>query len=148
MLSHGFVSAALFMFVGVVYDRMHSARSPPMAGSPTAMPIYATVFMLFTHGLGRPAGHQRLRRRDPGHRRRLPDRCLGRLFAATGMILGAAYMLWLYRRVVFGALVKRRAARHPRYAARTSWWRSRRWSSLAMVMGLSDRSLDPMHASP
>ena len=107
MLSHGFVSAALFMVVGVVYDRIHSREIATYGGLAERMPVYATVFMLFmlaSVGLPGTAGFVG---EILVHRRRVPDSTAGsRFFAATGMILGAAYMLWLYRRVIFGALVK------------------------------------------
>jgi len=106
MLSHGLVSAALFMCVGVVYDRLHSREIDFYGGLVERMPAYALVFMLFmlaSVGLPGTSGF------------------VGEilvligvfqvnqwvaLFAATGMVLGAAYMLWLYRRVVFGKLTK------------------------------------------
>jgi NADH-quinone oxidoreductase subunit M len=106
MLSHGVVSAALFMVVGVVYDRIHSREIAAYGGLAERMPFYATVFMLFmlaSVGLPGTSGF------------------IGEIlvivgvfqlsswvafFAATGMILGAAYMLWLYRRVIFGAFTK------------------------------------------
>jgi NADH-quinone oxidoreductase subunit M len=106
MLSHGLVSAALFMCVGVVYDRLHSREIDFYGGLVERMPMYAVVFMLFmlaSVGLPGTSGF------------------VGEilvligvfqinqwvaLFAATGMVLGAAYMLWLYRRVVFGELTK------------------------------------------
>ena len=77
----------------------------PMAASPRDAGLRHRVHAVHD-GLGRPARHQRVRRRDPGDRRRLPDSSWVAFFAATGMILGAAYMLWLYRRVIFGALIK------------------------------------------
>ncbi len=106
MLSHGLVSAALFMCVGVVYDRIHSREIESYGGLVERMPAYAAVFMLFmlaSVGLPGTSGF------------------VGEvlvligvfqvnqwvaLFAASGMVLGAAYMLWLYRRVIFGALTK------------------------------------------
>ncbi len=106
MLSHGLVSAALFMCVGVIYDRLHSREIDFYGGLVERMPMYGFVFMLFmlaSVGLPGTSGF------------------VGEilvligvfqvnqwvaLFAATGMVLGAAYMLWLYRRVVFGAFTK------------------------------------------
>jgi NADH-quinone oxidoreductase subunit M len=106
MLSHGLVSGALFMVVGVVYDRIHSRDISTYGGLAERMPFYATMFMLFmlaSVGLPGTSGF------------------IGEILviigvfqveswvaflAATGMILGAAYMLWLYRRVIFGALVQ------------------------------------------
>jgi len=106
MLSHGVVSAALFLCVGVVYDRMHSRLIGTYGGLVHRMPAYAAVFMVFmlaSIGLPGTSGF------------------IGEILvlvgifqvntwvaaaAALGVILGAAYMLWLYRRVIFGALTK------------------------------------------
>jgi NADH-quinone oxidoreductase subunit M len=106
MLSHGIVSSALFLCVGVVYDRMHTLMIDRYGGLVHRMPLYAFVFMVFTlASVG------------------LPGTCgfVGEFLslvgafqastwvaflATTGIILGAAYMLWLYRRVIFGSLVK------------------------------------------
>ena len=59
MLSHGIVSAALFLCVGVVYDRMHTREIARYGGLADRMPAYALVFMLFTMASDRPAGHRR-----------------------------------------------------------------------------------------
>ena len=106
MLSHGVVSAALFLIVGVVYDRIHSREISSYGGLVHRMPRYAAVFMLFmlaSVGLPGTSGF------------------IGELLVlvgafrantwvaaliATGMILGVAYMLYLYRRVIFGELVR------------------------------------------
>ena len=106
MLSHGVVSAALFLIVGVVYDRMHSRDIEAYGGLVHRMPAYALVFMLFmlaSVGLPGTSGF------------------VGELLVlvgvfqvntwvaaltATGVILGAAYMLYLYRRIIFGKLTK------------------------------------------
>jgi len=106
MLSHGFVSAALFLCVGVVYDRMHSREIATYGGLVHRMPVYAFVFMVFmmaSVGLPGTSGFV-------GEFLVL----LGvfqvntwvAFLAAIGVILGAAYMLWLYRRVIFGTLTK------------------------------------------
>ncbi len=106
MLSHGFVSAALFMVVGVVYDRIHSREIEAYGGLAERMPVYATVFMLFmlaSVGLPGTSGFV-------GEIMVIVDafrvNAWVAALAATGMILGAAYMLYLYRRVAFGPLVK------------------------------------------
>jgi NADH-quinone oxidoreductase subunit M len=106
MLSHGFVSGALFMVVGVVYDRMHSRDIATYGGLAERMPIYATVFMLFmlaSVGLPGTSGFV-------GEILVLIGvfqiNSWVALLASTGMVLGVAYMLWLYRRVIFGPLVK------------------------------------------
>ena len=65
MLSHGIVSGALFLCVGVVYDRMHTREIAAYGGLVNRMPRYAAAFMIFTLANVGPAGHQRLRRRVP-----------------------------------------------------------------------------------
>ena len=106
MLSHGLVSGALFLCVGVVYDRMHTREINAYGGLVNNMPKYAVVFLIFTManvGLPGTSGFV-------GEFLTL----LGifkvntwvALFATTGVILSAAYALWLYRKVVFGTLTK------------------------------------------
>ena len=106
MLSHGVVSAALFLCVGVVYDRMHSRQIAHYGGLVHRMPRYALVFMVFmlaSVGLPGTSGFV-------GEFLVLVGAFQAStwvaLLATTGIVLGAAYMLWLYRRVVFGDLVK------------------------------------------
>jgi NADH-quinone oxidoreductase subunit M len=106
MLSHGIVSAALFLCVGVIYDRMHTREIARYGGLAERMPVYAfffMVFMLANVGLPGTGGF------------------IGEILvlvglfqvstwaatlAGTGVVLSAAYMLWLYRRVIFGKLTK------------------------------------------
>jgi NADH-quinone oxidoreductase subunit M len=104
MLSHGVISAALFLCVGVVYDRMHTRLIDSYGGLVHRMPAYAFVFMVFTLGAVAVPG-------TSGFVGEFLTLLGGFLvnpwvaaFAATGMVLGVAYMLWLYRRVVFGKL--------------------------------------------
>ena len=106
MLSHGIVSAALFLCVGVVYDRMHTREIKAYGGLVHRMPRYAFVFMFFTlasvglPGLSGFVGEFLV--------------LIGAFkantwvafLAATGLILGAAYALWLYRKIIFGELTK------------------------------------------
>jgi NADH-quinone oxidoreductase subunit M len=106
MLSHGVVSAALFMVVGVVYDRIHSREIAAYGGLAERMPIYALIFMLFmlaSVGLPGTSGFVGEILVIVGI---FQTNSWVALLAASGMILGAAYMLWLYRRVIFGALTK------------------------------------------
>jgi NADH-quinone oxidoreductase subunit M len=102
MISHGFVSGALFLCVGVLYDRMHSRLIADYGGVANRMPVFAALFMLFAManaGLPGTSGF------------------VGEFFvilgtmsvnfwytfaAATTLIFGAAYTLWMYKRVVFG----------------------------------------------
>jgi len=107
MLSHGVVSAALFLCVGVVYDRIHSREISSYGGLVYRMPKYALVFMLFmlaSIGLPGTSGFV-------GELLVLVGlfqvNTLVTVLAATGMFLGAAYMLYLYRRVIFGKLTKK-----------------------------------------
>ena len=106
MLSHGVVSAALFLCVGVVYDRIHTREIARYGGLADRMPAYALVFMLFTMasiGLPGTAGFV-------GEFLVLVGAFKVNfwlaLLGSSGMVLGAAYMLWLYRRVMFGSLTK------------------------------------------
>ncbi|GLK83627.1 NADH-quinone oxidoreductase subunit M [Ancylobacter defluvii] len=106
MVSHGFVSGALFLCVGVVYDRMHTREIAAYGGLVHRMPVYATFFMVFTMAnVGLPGTSGFI-----GEFLTMLA-AFGRnswvaFFAATGVILSAAYALWLYRRVIFGPLEK------------------------------------------
>ncbi|WEX07548.1 NADH-quinone oxidoreductase subunit M [Chelativorans sp. AA-79] len=106
MLSHGLVSGALFLCVGVVYDRMHTREIAAYGGLVNNMPKYAVAFMVFTManvGLPGTSGFV-------GEFLTLlavfQVNTWVAFFATTGVILSAAYALWLYRRVIFGALTK------------------------------------------
>ena len=106
MISHGVVSAALFLCVGVIYDRLHTREINRYGGLVNNMPKYAVAFMLFTMasvGLPGTSGFV-------GEFLVLIGvykvNTLVTFIAATGVVLGAAYMLYLYRRVVFGELTK------------------------------------------
>ena len=106
MLSHGFISGALFLCVGVIYDRMHTRDIEAYGGLVVRMPAYALIFMLFTMGnVGLPGTSGFV-----GEFLTLVGvfqvNTWVAFFAATGVILSAAYALWLYRRVVFGDLLK------------------------------------------
>lgn len=106
MLAHGFVASALFLCVGVIYDRLHTREIERYGGLVNIMPKYALTFMFFTMasvglpGTGNFVGEILV--------------LIGlfkvsiwtAFFASFGLILGAAYMLWLYRKVVFGELIK------------------------------------------
>ena len=106
MLSHGVVSGALFLIVGVVYDRIHSREIARYGGLADRMPKYALVFMLFmmaSVGLPGTAGFVGEFLVIVGA---LKVNFWLAILAATGMVLGAAYMLYLYRRVVFGTITR------------------------------------------
>tara|TARA_B100000029_G_scaffold462244_1_gene494594 strand:- start:2335 stop:3819 length:1485 start_codon:yes stop_codon:yes gene_type:complete len=107
MISHGLVSAALFLCVGVVYDRMHTKLINAYGGIVTIMPKYSVLFMLFTlAALGLPG--------TSGFIGELliligvfKEHFLIAVIASLGVILAAAYMLWLYKRVIFGKLINK-----------------------------------------
>jgi NADH-quinone oxidoreductase subunit M len=106
MLSHGIVSAALFLCVGVVYDRMHSREIARYGGLVSRMPAYAFVFMVFTLGSVGLPGTSGFVGEFLSLLGAFRANTWVALFATTGVILGAAYMLYLYRRVVFGKLTR------------------------------------------
>jgi NADH-quinone oxidoreductase subunit M len=106
MISHGLVSVALFLCVGVIYDRMHTREIAAYGGLVNRMPLYAVAFLVFTManvGLPGTSGFVGEFLAMLGAFRANPWVAF---FAATGVILSAAYALWLYRRVVYGTLDK------------------------------------------
>ena len=104
MISHGLVSAALFLSVGVVYDRHHTRLINKYGGLVSIMPRYAIVFMVFTLGaLGLP-GTTGFIGEFLILMGAFEKNILVAMIASLGVILGAAYMLWLFKRVVFGEI--------------------------------------------
>ena len=104
MISHGLISAALFLCVGVLYDRYHSRMISSYGGLVNIMPKYAFVFMIFTlAALGLP-GTSGFVGEFLVLVGAFQKDILVAVLASLGVILAAAYMLWLYRRVVFGRL--------------------------------------------
>lgn len=102
MISHGIVSAALFLCVGVVYDRMHTREISDYGGVVNTMPNYSIIFMIFIlAGLGLP-GTSGFVGEFLVLVGAFKTNYLVSFFAATGVVLSACYSLWLYRRVVFG----------------------------------------------
>jgi NADH-quinone oxidoreductase subunit M len=106
MISHGFISGALFLCVGVIYDRMHTREISAYGGLVNRMPGYALVFMLFTManvGLPGTSGFVGEFLTIIGV---FKVNTWIAFFATSGVVLSAAYALWLYRRVVMGDLIK------------------------------------------
>ena len=106
MISHGIVSAALFLCVGVVYDRLHTREISRYGGLVNKMPMYAFTFMIFIlASLGLPGTSGFV-----GEFLVLLSifsiNTYFAVFATTGVVLAATYSLWLYRRMIFGALIK------------------------------------------
>ena len=113
MISHGLISAALFLCVGVIYDRLHTRDISQYGGIVRNMPRYATIFMIFmlaSVGLPGTSGFVGEFLALLGA---FQANTAVAAFAATGVILGAAYMLYLYRRVVFGPVTNNEAAAMP-----------------------------------
>jgi NADH-quinone oxidoreductase subunit M len=139
MLSHGLVSGALFLCVGVIYDRLHTREIDRYGGLSINMPGYALLFMLFTMAaVGLPGtsgfvgeflaliGIYQLSRGVA-------------LVSTTGIILGAAYMLYLYRRVAFGGQKNADAAAMPDLCAR-EWVMLASIAAVVMWMGIYPES--------
>ena len=106
MISHGFISGALFLCVGVIYDRMHTRDIDAYGGLVNRMPAYAAIFMLFTManvGLPGTSGFVGEFLTLMGM---FQVNTWVAVIATTGVILSAAYGLWLYRRVVMGELIR------------------------------------------
>jgi NADH-quinone oxidoreductase subunit M len=124
MISHGFVSGAMFLCIGVLYDRLHSRNIADYGGVVNTMPRFAALFMLFAmanSGLPATSGFVGEFMVILGAVRF--DFWIGAL-AATTLILGAAYSLWMYKRVIFGAIGNPHVGVNSGCSSR---WRS--WSS-------------------
>jgi NADH-quinone oxidoreductase subunit M len=135
MISHGFVSGAMFLCIGVLYDRMHSRNIADYGGVVNTMPKFAALFMLFAmanSGLPATSGF------------------VGEFFvilgavqynfwiaflASTTLIFGAAYSLWMYKRVIFGAVANDHVARLTD-VGRREFWMLVLMAALVLLMGL------------
>jgi NADH-quinone oxidoreductase subunit M len=110
MISHGFVSGALFLCVGVLYDRLHSRQIADYGGVVNSMPVFAALFMLFAmanSGLPATSGFVGEFLVILGS---IQVNFWYAALAATTLVFGAAYTLWMYKRVVFGAVASRKVA--------------------------------------
>ncbi|MBI3939104.1 MAG: NADH-quinone oxidoreductase subunit M [Betaproteobacteria bacterium] len=110
MISHGFISGALFLCVGVLYDRVHSRMIADYGGVVNTMPVFAALFMLFAmanSGLPGTSGFV-------GEFMVIVGAVKVNFWyaaaAATTLVFGAAYTLWMYKRVIFGAVANRHVA--------------------------------------
>ncbi|MEE2822460.1 MAG: NADH-quinone oxidoreductase subunit M [Acidobacteriota bacterium] len=106
MINHGVSTGALFLIVGIIYERRHTRMIADFGGLSLIMPVYATVFLIMTlSSIGMPTLNGFIGEfmvlqgvfADPTYR-------LWAVWGAVGIVLGAAYMLWLYQRVMFGKL--------------------------------------------
>jgi NADH-quinone oxidoreductase subunit M len=106
MLSHGVISGALFLCVGVVYDRMHTREIAAYGGLVNRMPIYAAMFMVFTMANGGLPGTSGFVGEFLTLLGAFKANTWVAFIATFGVILSACYALWLYRKVIFGVLDK------------------------------------------
>lgn len=121
MLSHGFISGALFLLVGVIYDRMHTREIDAYGGLVNRMPAYALVFMFFTMAnVGLP-GTSGFVGEFLTLLAAFKVNTWAAVVATSGVILSASYALWLYRRITLGALVKESLAGISDMSARERW---------------------------
>ena len=105
MISHGLVSAALFFSVGVIYERMHTRLINSYGGLVSIMPKYAIVLMVFTLGAVGLPGTSGFIGEFLILMGAFKKSFLVATIASFGVILAAAYMLWLYKRVIFGKII-------------------------------------------
>ena len=104
MVSHGFISAAMFLCVGVMYDRLHSRQIADYGGVANKMPVFAAFFMLFAMANSGLPGTSGFVGEFMVIMAAMQVNFWYAFLAATTLIFGAAYTLWMYKRVVFGAV--------------------------------------------
>jgi len=147
MVSHGFVSAAMFLCVGVVYDRMHSHAIADYGGVVNTMPKFAAFLMLFSMAnAGLPATSGFVGEFLVILAAVQVNFWVGFL-AATALILGAAYSLWMYKRVIFGDVANEHVAKL-KDLNRREFWLLTTLALLVLWMGIYPKPLvDVMHSS-
>jgi NADH-quinone oxidoreductase subunit M len=121
MISHGFISGAMFLCIGVLYDRMHSRRIADYGGVANTMPKFAALFMLFAmanSGLPATSGFVGEFMVVLGA---VKFNFWVALLAGTTLIFGAAYSLWMYKRVIFGEVANAEVAQLKDVNAREFW---------------------------
>jgi NADH-quinone oxidoreductase subunit M len=135
MLSHGLVSGALFLCVGVIYDRMHTREIAAYGGLSNNMPGYALLFMLFTMASVGLPGTSGFVGEFLSLLGTYKASTWGAIAGTTGIILGAAYMLYLYWRIAFGVARTEEAAAMPDLSAR-EWWLLAPIAAVVLWMGV------------
>jgi NADH-quinone oxidoreductase subunit M len=147
MISHGFVSAAMFLCVGVMYDRMHSRQIADYGGVVNTMPKFAAFMMLFAMAnAGLPATSGFVGEFMVILASVKVNFWLG-FAAATIMILGAAYTLWMYKRVIYGAVANDHVAKLTDLSRR-EFWMLASVAALVLWMGVWPKPfIDVMHSS-
>ena len=146
MLGHGLVSGALFLCVGVIYDRLHTREIARYGGLSDNMPAYALLFMIFTMASVGLPGTSNFVGEFLALVGTYKVSSWAAIVATTGIILGAAYMLYLYWRICYGKLVHADAAAMPDLSAR-EWWLLGPIAASVFWMGIYPESfLKPMRA--
>jgi NADH-quinone oxidoreductase subunit M len=146
MLSHGLVSGALFLVVGVIYDRLHTREIARFGGLSDNMPGYALLFMLFTMANIALPGTSGFVGEYLSLFGTYQVSTWGAIAGTTGIILSASYMLWLYWRICFGTRRNADAAAMPDLSLR-EWWLLGPIALGVLWMGLYPESfLRPMRA--
>jgi NADH-quinone oxidoreductase subunit M len=110
MISHGFVAGALFLCIGVLYDRMHSRNIADYGGVANTMPVFAAFFMLFAMANSGLPGTSGFVGEFMVIMGAVKTNFWYALLAASTLIFGAAYTLWMYKRVIFGAIANHHVA--------------------------------------
>ena len=121
MISHGFISGALFLCVGVLYDRVHSRNIADYGGVANTMPIFAAFFMLFSMANSGLPGTSGFVGEFMVILSAFQYDFWIAFLAAMTLILGAAYTLWMYKRVVFGDIANDNVAKLEDVNAREKW---------------------------
>jgi NADH-quinone oxidoreductase subunit M len=146
MLGHGLVSGALFLCVGVIYDRLHTREIARYGGLSDNMPGYALLFMVFTMASVGLPGTSNFVGEFLSLLGTYHASTWGAIAGTTGIILGAAYMLWLYWRICFGTQRNADAAAMPDLSVR-EWWLLAPIAVAVFWMGIYPESfLKPMRA--
>ena len=115
MISHGFVSGALFLCIGVLYDRMHSRKIADYGGVANTMPVFAAFFMLFAMANAGLPGTSGFVGEFMVILGAVKANFWYASLAATTLVFGAAYTLWMYKRVIFGAVANAHVGRTDRH---------------------------------
>ena len=147
MISHGFVSGAMFLCIGVLYDRMHPRRIADYGGVVNVMPKFAAFFLLFAMAnSGLPATSGFVGEFMVARAAVKSNFWIG-FVAATTLILGAAYSLGMYKRVVFGPVANERVAALTDIGARAFWMLAALAFFVPLLGVYLAPLLDVMHAS-
>ncbi|HEX6006447.1 MAG TPA: NADH-quinone oxidoreductase subunit M [Burkholderiales bacterium] len=147
MVSHGFVSGALFLCVGVLYDRMHSRQIADYGGVVNRMPVFASFFMLFAMANAGLPGTSGFVGEFLVIMGSMKVNFWYAAAASTTLILGAAYTLWMYKRVVFGAVANDHVAQLEDLNAR-EWIFMAVLAALVLLMGVYPAPfVDVLHVS-